>query len=85
MNEKKRCFTIELKKGSKPSDEVRVLLDRPFEGATPRDTRGPDYNRRFGLGYFAVMSLRDAANLCNAEGVAPITTYVDKILHHENS
>ena len=70
----KRVFDMQLVKGCKPDDMVRLLHDQPFSGSNPID--------RFT--HARVLALKDAAAIINEDiksgnGVSPLTKYVDAI------
>lgn len=80
----KRVFTMELVKGSKPSDLVRLIHDTAFPGSTPCG-RSVSSDTRWGLNaHVRVLPLTEAAALINDDiksglGVSPVTQYVETI------
>jgi hypothetical protein len=79
-SDKKRVFTLELEKGSTPTDMCRLIHTEAFAGSTPD---GPEFSDGIHR-HTRVLTLADAAAICNADvaagtGHRPICEYVDSI------
>lgn len=77
-----RVFSLEIVKGSKPSDLCRMVFDIPFEGSHP-DRAAGEYSDGFHR-HVRVLTLQEAANIINADiaagrGARPLTNYVEEI------
>lgn len=78
----KRVFTLELVKGSKPTDLCRMVFDSPFEGSEPDKAAG-EFSDGFHR-HVRLIQLKDAATIINADiaagrGARPLTTYVEVV------
>jgi hypothetical protein len=78
----KRVFTLELVRGSKPTDLCRMVLDSAFEGSEPDQAAG-EFSDGFHR-HVRVLPIQEAAAVINADiaagrGARPLTTYVEEV------
>ena len=78
----KRVYTLELVRGSKPTDLCRMVSDSEFDGSEPGNAAA-EFSDGFHR-HVRVISIQDAAAIINADiaagrGARPLTTYVEKI------